>query len=847
MDTPNTSTPAVMEKDPVCGMNVDPTRAKAKFEHADKTYYFCCAGCREKFSAAPAKYLAPKTLIGIAPGQGQPIQIAPATPHAAAMPAAPNSAGPSGASKTASNNEYTYPMDPEVRQQGAGDCPKCGMALEPVLAALPSTKTEYTCPMHPEIARDEPGSCPICGMALEPRTVSAEEEKNPELIEMTRRFWISTALTIPVMIVAMADLIPGLATPLQFASPRAWQWFEFALATPVVLWGGWPFFVRGWRSLVTRNLNMFTLIGLGTGVAYAFSVIGVLFPGSFPPSFRGPGGEVPVYFEAAAAITALVLLGQVMELRARSQTGAAIRALLGLAPKTARVVHDDGTETDVPLGDVHPGDRLRVRPGEKVPVDGVVLEGASSVDESMISGEPIPVEKAKGDRVTGATLNGTGSLVMRAERVGADTLLSQIVRMVGEAQRSRAPIQKLADVVAGYFVPIVVGISVLTFAIWALWGPDPRLAHALVNSVAVLIIACPCALGLATPMSIMVAMGKGATLGVLFKNAEAIELLRKVDTLVVDKTGTLTEGKPKLVTVEPAAGFDAKELLRLAASLERGSEHPLAAAIVQGAQERGVGIGAVDSFESLTGRGVRGSVGGREVALGNQKLLEEMRVEVGELAAQAEALRADGQTVMFVLVDGKVAGLVGVADPIKPTTSEAIRQLHEDGIRIVMLTGDSRTTAGTVAAKLQIDEVVAEVLPRDKAAAVKRLQAQGRFVAMAGDGINDAPALAQAQVGIAMGTGTDIAMESAGVTLVKGDLRGIVRARALSRATMRNIKQNLFFAFVYNLIGVPIAAGILYPLFGLLLSPMIAAAAMSFSSVSVISNALRLRKANLTS
>jgi len=835
-----------MEKDPVCGMNVDPARAKATVEHAGKTFYFCCVGCREKFSAAPAKYLAPKNLIGISSAPAKPIQIAPAAAHGIAAPAAPRALPLAKTPKTPVSNEYTCPMDSEVRQQGPGDCPKCGMALEPVLAALPTTKTEYTCPMHPEVVRGEPGSCPICGMALEPRTVSAEEEKNPELVEMKRRFWISTALTIPVLIVAMADLIPGLATPLQFASPRAWQWFEFALATPVVLWGGWPFFVRGWRSLVMRNLNMFTLIGLGTGVAYAFSVVGVLFPDLFPPSFRGPGGEMPVYFEAAAAITTLVLLGQVMELRARSQTGAAIRALLGLAPKTARVVHDDGTETDVPLSDVHPGDRLRVRPGEKVPVDGVVLEGASSVDESMISGEPIPVEKAKGDRVTGATLNGTGSLVMRAERVGADTLLSQIVRMVGEAQRSRAPIQKLADVVAGYFVPIVVGISVLTFAIWALWGPDPRLAHALVNSVAVLIIACPCALGLATPMSIMVAMGKGATLGVLFKNAEAIELLRKVDTLVVDKTGTLTEGKPKLVTVEPAAGFDAKELLRLAASLERGSEHPLAAAIVQGAQERGVGIGAVDSFESLTGRGVRGSVGGREVALGNQKLLEEMRVEVGELAAQAEALRADGQTVMFVLVGGKVAGLVGVADPIKQTTPEAIRQLHADGIRIVMLTGDSRTTAGAVAAKLQIDEVVAEVLPQDKAAAVKQRQAQGHFVAMAGDGINDAPALAQAQVGIAMGTGTDIAMESAGVTLVKGDLRGIVRARALSKATMRNIRQNLFFAFVYNSIGVPIAAGILYPFFGLLLSPMIAAAAMSFSSVSVITNALRLRRVDLS-
>lgn len=844
MDTPNNSTSAVMEKDPVCGMNVDPTRAKATFEHAGKTYYFCCVGCREKFSAAPAKYLASKTLIGISFAPAKPIQIAPAAAHGMATSSAASSPRPSGGSKTAPGNEHTCPMDPEVRQEGPGDCPKCGMALEPVLAALPTTKTEYTCPMHPEIVREEPGSCPICGMALEPRTVSAEEEKNPELVEMTRRFWISAALTIPILIVAMADLVPGFASLLRFASARAWQWFEFVLATPVVVWGGWPFFVRGWRSLVTRNLNMFTLIGLGTGVAYAFSVVGVLLPDVFPPSFRGPGGEVAVYFEAAAAITTLVLLGQVMELRARRRTGAAIKALLGLAPKTARVIHD-GSEVDVPLSDVHPGDRLRVRPGEKIPVDGVVLEGASSVDESMISGEPIPVEKTTGDRVTGATLNGTGSLVMRAERVGADMLLSQIVRMVGEAQRSRAPIQKLADVVAGYFVPIVVGISVLTFAIWAIWGPDPRLAHALVNAVAVLIIACPCALGLATPMSIMVATGRGATLGVLFKNAEAIELLRKVDTLVVDKTGTLTEGRPKLVTIEPAAGLDSNELLRLAASLERASEHPLAAALVRGAEERGIAIAAAESFESLTGRGVRGRVDGREVALGNQKLLEEMHADAGAFGAQAEALRGDGQTVMFVLVDGKVAGLVGVADPIKPTTAEAIRRLHADGVRIVMLTGDSRTTAAAVASKLQIDEVVAEVLPQDKAAAVKRLQSQGRFVAMAGDGINDAPALAQAQVGIAMGTGTDIAMESAGVTLVKGDLRGIVRARALSRATMRNIKQNLFFAFVYNSLGVPIAAGILYPFFGLLLSPMIAAAAMSFSSVSVITNALRLRKADL--
>jgi P-type Cu+ transporter len=834
-----------MEKDPVCGMNVDPARAKATFNHAGKTYYFCCAGCREKFSAAPTKYLAAKTLVGIARasagGSVKPIRIASAGAAAAPVPAHERKPVPSAPAKEVAGNEYTCPMDPEVRQRGPGDCPKCGMALEPVVAVLPITKTEYTCPMHPEIVRDKPGSCPICGMALEPRTVTALEEKNPELVDMTRRFWISTALTVPILIVTMADMIPGLARLLEFAPSGAWQWFEFVLATPVVLWGGWPFFVRGWRSLVTRNLNMFTLIALGTGVAYAFSVVAVLFPGAFPPSFRAQNGEVAGYFEAAAAITALVLLGQVMELRARSRTGAAIKALLGLTPKTARVIHEDGAEVDVPLGDVHPGDRLRVRPGEKIPVDGVVLDGASSVDESMITGEPIPVQKTKGDPVTGGTLNGTGTLVMRAERVGAETLLAQIVRMVGEAQRSRAPIQKLADVVAGYFVPLVVGISILTFAIWALWGPEPRLAHALVNAVAVLIIACPCALGLATPMSILVATGKGATLGVLFKNAEAIETLRKVDTLVVDKTGTLTEGKPKLVSIEPAAGLDSNELLAVAASLERGSEHPLAAAIVQGAEERGVPAGSAESFESLTGRGVRGGVGGREVALGNQKFLEEMHADAGPLVGRAESLRAEGQTVMFLLVDGKVAGLLGVADPIKPTTPDAIRKLHADGIRIVMLTGDSRTIAEAVAKKLGIDEVVAEVLPQDKAAVVRDLQSQGRFVAMAGDGINDAPALAQSQVGIAMGTGTDIAIESADVTLVKGDLRGIVRARALSRATMRNIKQNLFFAFIYNSLGVPVAAGILYPFFGLLLSPTIAAAAMSFSSVSVISNALRLR------
>jgi Cu+-exporting ATPase len=835
-----------MQKDPVCGMTVEPARAKATHQHAGKTYYFCCRGCQEKFSAEPAKYLLPKSPAGIAPASLHSIQIAPAPapstppqgkPDASALPSVPPR-------KAAS--EYICPMDTEVRQPGPGDCPKCGMALEPVVALAPATKTEYTCPMHPQIVRDKPGSCPICGMALEPRTVTREVEKNPELVDMTRRFWICTALTIPLLVVTISDLVPAMSGFMQLAAPSAWQMVEWILATPVVLWGGWPFFARGWRSIVTRNLNMFTLIGLGVGVSYVFSVVGTFLPGIFPASFRGEGGEVAVYFEAAAAITTLVLLGQVMELRARSQTGAAIKALLGLAPKTARLLRDDGAEVDVPLGQVKPGDRLRVRPGEKIPVDGVVLEGASSVDESMISGEAIPVEKIKGALVTGATVNGSGSLVMRAERVGSETLLAQIVRMVSEAQRSRAPIQKLADVVAGYFVPIVVGIAALTFAIWAVWGPNPRMAHAIINSVAVLIIACPCALGLATPMSILVATGKGATLGVLFKNAEAIELMRKVDTLVVDKTGTLTEGKPKLVAVEPADGFDADRMLRLAATLERGSEHPLAAAIVRGAEDRGLKLSSTEAFESLTGRGVRGRVENSCVVLGNARLLVELEVDPGELAAKAEALRADGQTVMYVVVENKIAGLLAVADPIKQTTAEAIRQLHADGIRIVMLTGDSRTTAQAVAGKLQIDEVIAEVLPQDKASIVKRLQGEGRFVAMAGDGINDAPALAEAQVGIAMGTGTDVAMESAGVTLVKGDLRGIVRARSLSRATMRNIKQNLFFAFVYNSLGVPIAAGILYPFFGLLLSPMIAAAAMSFSSVSVITNALRLRKAQLS-
>ncbi len=703
---------------------------------------------------------------------------------------------------------------------------------------------EYTCPMHPEVQSPEPGSCPKCGMALERREPkeAESEEKNSELVSMTRRFWVCLFLTIPVFLIAMGDLLPG--RPLErMASLRAWTWIQLLLATPVVLWGAWPFFVRGVQSVVSRNLNMFTLIGMGVAVAFLYSLIATLFPGIFPPSFRSEGGTVAVYFEAAAVIVTLVLLGQVLELKARTRTSAAIKMLLGLAPKTARRVRDDGTDEDVPLDDVQVGDRLRVRPGEKVPTDGVVLEGTSSVDESMISGEPVPVEKSAGARVIGATVNGTGALIIRAERVGAETMLAQIVKMVAEAQRSRAPIQKLADIVASYFVPAVVATAVITFIIWALIGPDPQLAHALINAVAVLIIACPCALGLATPMSIMVATGKGATMGVLFKNAEAIEVMRKVDTLVVDKTGTLTVGKPTVIGTNAAEGGSEGDLLRLAGSLERGSEHPLAAAIVAAANEANATLAEAESFESLTGKGVRGTIEGKCVALGNRKLMDDLGVsDNADLDAKVEAMRAEGQTVMFVAVDGTLAGILGVADPIKETTPEAIEKLHREGLRIVMVTGDNRTTAEAVGRKLNVDEVIADVLPDRKAEVIRTIQGEGRVVAMAGDGINDAPALAQAQVGIAMGTGTDVAMESAGVTLVKGDLTGIVRARRLSRATMRNIKENLVFAFLYNSIGVPIAAGVLYPFLGLLLSPMIAAAAMSFSSVSVVGNALRLRR-----
>ncbi len=734
---------------------------------------------------------------------------------------------------------YTCPMHPEVRQPGPGSCPKCGMALEPEVSIAGTSRAEWVCPMHPQIVRDRPGTCPICGMALEPRTTGGgETEENPELRDMSRRFWISVALAVPIMLLATGHMLFGGAIT-HFVSPRVRTLFELVLATPVCVWAAWPFYVRAVASVRNRSLNMFTLIGLGVSVAYGYSVVATLSPGIFPASFR-EDGVVAAYFEAAAVIVTLVLLGQVLELRARSQTGTAIKKLLGLQAKTARRIGENDSEEDIPLSHVHVGDRLRVRPGEKVPVDGIVVEGSSALDESMVSGEPIPVEKHAGDRVIGSTVNGTGSLVIRAEKVGSETLLARIVAMVAEAQRSRAPIQKLADVVSGYFVPIVIVVAVIAFVVWALVGTEPRMAHAIVNAVAVLIIACPCALGLATPMSIMVATGKGATMGILFKNAEAIEVLRKVDTLVVDKTGTLTEGKPKLVSVE-AHDIDERELLRLAASLERGSEHPLAAAIVKGAEDRGALLVKAEGFESVTGMGVRGLVEGRKIALGNRALMESDGVPLGDLADRADGLRSEGQTVMYLSIDGRIAGLLGVADPIKESTPGALQSLEEEGVHIVMLTGDSKTTAEAVARRLAIDEVIAEVLPDQKANIVKRLQSEGRVVAMAGDGVNDAPALAQAHVGIAMGTGTDVAMESAGVTLVKGDLRGIARARRLSRATMSNIKQNLFFAFVYNAAGVPVAAGVLYPPFGVLLSPIIAAAAMSFSSVSVIGNALRLR------
>ena len=815
--------------DPVCGMNVEPKSAAGSHVHKGQTHYFCSQHCLAIFKEDPEKFLKSAATGQAVQGHGQ--------SHADTAQAPPKK-------DRAEHGTYVCPMDREVRESKPGACPKCGMALEPAAPAAASVNTEYVCPMHPEIVRAEPGACPICGMALEPRTVTLAEEANPELVDMTRRFWFGVALSVPIAFLAMSDLIPGQPVQRSF-SPQLLNWLQLVLATPVVLWGGWPFFQRGWASIVNRSLNMFTLIAIGVGTAYVYSLAATLFPHIFPQSFRGHGGEVGVYFDAAAVITTLVLLGQVLELRARSKTSKAIKALLGLAPKTARLLRDDGTETDVALERVQVGDRLRVRPGEKIPIDGIVLEGTTSVDESMITGEPIPIEKTKDSRVTGGTVNGTGSIVIRAERVGGDTLLAQIVRMVSEAQRSRAPIQKLADIVAGYFVPAVVLIAIITFVVWALFGPEPSLAYGLLNAVGVLIIACPCALGLATPMSIMVGVGRGATAGVLIKNAEALEVLEKIDTLVVDKTGTLTEGKPHLAALVAVPGQSEDEILRLAASLERGSEHPLAAAIVGGAEQKGLKLVETRDFRSITGKGVVGVVDGKRVALGNRKLLEELKVEPGDLLNQSDELRKDGQTVMYVVVDGAVAGLVGVADPVKQSTAEAIQMLHEDGIRIVMLTGDNRTTAEAVAKKLSIDEIQADVLPEQKGEVVKRLQAEGRMVAMAGDGVNDAPALALAHVGIAMGTGTDVAMESAGVTLVKGDLRGIAKARHLSRGTMRNIRQNLFFAFVYNVLGIPIAAGMLYPIFGMLLSPVIASLAMTFSSVSVIGNALRLNRLRL--
>ncbi len=833
-------------KDPVCSMVVTEA-SEYHSEHNGKTYYFCSDGCLSKFQQSPDQYLK----AGKQEGEGCCCSSQkPAAPESTTEKKGCCGGSHHGHHKAARSSQggdesaiYTCPMHPEIEQQGPGSCPKCGMALERKDIPLAATTTEYTCPMHPEIVQDHPGNCPKCGMALEPRTVAAAED-NSELDDMTRRFWVSALLAIPVFFSAMAaefwpEAINGLI------EPTTRQWAELVLSAPVVWWGGWIFFQRGWRSIVTRNLNMFTLIAIGVGIAWIYSLIAVLVPGIFPPAVFNEAGVVPVYFEAAAVITALVLLGQVMELRARSQTNAAIKLLLGLAPKTARIVREDGTEEDIPLEHVKPGDQLRVRPGEKIPVDGEVIDGESNVDESMVTGEPIPVAKRSGEKLIGATVNGTGGLLMRADRVGADTLLAQIVKMVSDAQRSRAPIQKLVDIVASYFVPAVVVVAVITFIVWSVWGPEPAIAYAVINAVAVLIIACPCALGLATPMSIMVGTGKGAMMGVLIKNAEALEIMQKVDTLVVDKTGTLTEGKPKLVSVVACEGFQQDDNLRLAASLERASEHPLAEAIVQGAEEKALTLTQAENFQSVTGKGVTGIVDGHKVALGNLKLLESLSIEAGDLPQQADSQRAEGQTVMLLAIDGIAAGLIGVADPIKASTPEAIRDLHGEGIRVVMLTGDSRKTAEAVATKLDIDQVQAEVLPEQKAEVVKQLQAEGHIVAMAGDGINDAPALAQAHVGVAMGTGTDVAMESAGVTLVKGDLRGIVRARRLSRATMRNIRQNLFFAFIYNAAGVPIAAGVLYPVFGLLLSPMIAAAAMSFSSVSVIANALRLKGAKL--
>ncbi|HMA16490.1 MAG: heavy metal translocating P-type ATPase [Bacteroidota bacterium] len=791
---------APVVRDPVCGMTVDPAAGKPSHEHAGRVFHFCNPGCRDRFAKAPEDYLTAED-----PVCGMSVDRAVAR-HLAKH-----------------EGRRFYFCSAGCQAKFAAE-PAKYLAGRPAPEPMPAG-TQYTCPMHPEIVQDGPGDCPLCGMALEPMGVpTGEEGPNPELVDFTRRFWIGAVLTLPVFVLAMA---PHLGLPLRdWLGERTAVWAELVLATPVVLWAGWPFFLRGWKSIVNRSLNMFTLIAVGTGAAYAFSLVATVAPQLFPAAFRDHHGNVGVYYEAAAVIVVLVLLGQMLELRARERTGGAIRALLDLAAKTARVIRPDGHEEEIPLEQVKTGDHLRVRPGDKVPVDGIVVEGHSAIDESMLTGEPVPVEKAAGDKVTGATLNGSGSLVIEAQRVGADTVLAQIVAMVAQAQRSRAPIQKLADQVAGWFVPAVVAVAVIAFAAWSIWGPDPAMAYALVAAVSVLIIACPCALGLATPMSIMTATGRGAQAGVLIKNAEALERFAKVDTLILDKTGTLTLGKPRLVAVLPEADHDEAEVLRLAASLERGSEHPLAEAIVTGAEARGVTLAKAEDFAALTGKGVRGRVDGKSVALGN-------------------ARRDQGETVMFVVVEGRLAGLVSVADPVKETTPAALETLHGEGLRIVMVTGDNERTAKAVARRLGIDEIRADVLPEDKARIVKELQSEGARVAMAGDGVNDAPALAQADVGIAMGTGADVAIESAGITLVKGDLTGIVRARRLAQATMRNIRQNLFFAFVYNAAGVPLAAGVLFPVFGLLLSPMIAAAAMSLSSVSVVGNALRLRSVKL--
>ncbi len=810
---------AEVVRDPVCAMTVDPAAGKPTHEHGGHLYHFCATGCRDKFAAAPEDFVS------------------------AEDPVCGMSVDRATARHVAKHEGQRFYFCAAGCQQKFEAEPAKYLAGRPAPEPMPAG-TLYTCPMHPEIVQEGPGDCPLCGMALEPMGIPAGDEgPNPELVDFTRRFWIGAVLTLPILLLAMG---PHLGLPLRvWLGEAAASWTELILATPVVLWAGWPFFQRGWKSILNRSLNMFTLIAMGVGAAYAFSLVATIIPQAFPVGFRDAGGHVGVYYEAAAVIIVLVLLGQILELRARERTGGAIRALLDLAAKTARVLRPDGREEEIPLEDVKVGDHLRVRPGDKVPVDGVVVEGHSSVDESMLTGEPVPVEKAAGDSVTGATINGSGSLVIEARRVGADTVLSQIVEMVAQAQRSRAPIQKLADQVAGYFVPTVVLVAVVAFIAWAVWGPPPALAYALVSAVSVLIIACPCALGLATPMSIMTATGRGAQAGVLIKNAEALERFAKVDTLIVDKTGTLTLGKPKLVAVLPEQGVGEDELLRLAASLERGSEHPLAEAIVGGAETRGLTLAKAEDFEAITGKGVIGRVDGKAVALGNAKLVAALGLDGEAASRQAEARRDQGETVMFVAVEGRIAGLVSVADPVKETTPAALKALHDEGLRIVMVTGDNERTAKAVAARLGIDEIRADVLPEDKARIIKELQAGGSKVAMAGDGVNDAPALAQADVGIAMGTGADVAIESAGFTLVKGDLTAIVRARRLAQATMRNIRQNLFFAFVYNAAGVPIAAGVLFPFLGILLSPIIAAAAMSLSSVSVVGNALRLRQVKL--